>query len=135
MDQHRYREEILAPFGLLFYRAVRAMQLEKEEVHWMEDRARYHNTKANWNWRATKAFVAMRWPAQSLDLNLIENLWAIIKRRISKKHHRIKTAEEMGIAVQKEWELLTEKDYLKCVDSMRKRVRLCIKAKGGLIKY
>jgi hypothetical protein len=41
----------------------------------------------------------------------------------------------MGIAVQKEWELLIEADYLKCVDSMKKQVRLCIKAKGGPIKY
>jgi hypothetical protein len=60
IDQHRYREEILAPFGLPFYRAIRAMQLGKEEVHWMEDGARYHNTKANRNWIVTKAFVAMR---------------------------------------------------------------------------
>jgi hypothetical protein len=62
-------------------------------------------------------------------------MWSIIKRKISKKYHKIKTTEEMGIIVQKEYELLTKADYLKCVDSMKKWVRLCIKAKGGLIKY
>jgi len=62
-------------------------------------------------------------------------VWAIIKRRISKKHHKIKTAEDMAVAVQKEWEALTVKDYIKSIDSMRKRVRSCIKAKGGPIKY
>ena len=101
----------------------------------MEDGARYHDTKANKKWRAARSFDAMPWLAQSPDLNPIENLWSIIKRRISKKRHIIKTAEEMGIAVQKEWDSLTEADYLSCVDSMQERVKRCLRAKGGHIKY
>ena len=135
LDQHRYREDILAPAGLPFYREVRRMQRDKEEVHWMEDGARYHNTKANRQWRAKNAFVSMLWPAQSPDLNPIENVWAIIKRRISSKRHKIKSAEEMAIALKKEWESLTVQDYIKCIDSMWDRVRLCIKARGGPLKY
>ena len=101
----------------------------------MEDGAPYHGTKANKAWRNEVNFPAMKWPAQSPDLNPIENIWAIIKRRISRRRHKIKTAEEMGQAVQREWELLTEKDIQKCVDSMQKRVRQCIKNEGGSTKY
>jgi len=92
LNQHCYREEILALAGLLFYRKIRRMQLNKKEVHWMKDGTKYYNTKANRVWKAKNAFVAMRWPAQSSDLNLIENVWTIFKRRISKKHYNIKTA-------------------------------------------
>ena len=135
MNQHRYREEILAQHGLPFYQTMKEMRQGQEEVIWMEDGARYHSTKANKKWQAARSFDAMPWPAQSPDLNPIENLWSIIKRRISRKRYIIKTAEEMGIAVQKEWDSLTEADYLSCVDSMQERVRRCLKARGGHIKY
>jgi len=76
----------------------------------------------------------MQWLAQSPDLNPIENVWTIIKKRISWKHYRIQTAEEMGQAILKEWEALMVADYIKCIDSMEKRVRLCQLAKGGPLK-
>jgi DDE superfamily endonuclease len=135
MNQHRYHKEILAEHGLVFYETIKEMRQGQEKVLWIEDGARYHGTKANKKWKAARSFDAMPWLAQSLDLNPIENLWSIIKRRISKKWHIIKTAEEMAAAVQKEWNSLMEADYLNCVDSMQKRVKQCYKAKGGHIKY
>jgi DDE superfamily endonuclease len=125
----------LALAGLSFYREVRRMQQNKKEVHWMEDGAKYHNTKANHTWRMKNGFASILWPAQSPDLNPIENVWAIIKRRISRKRHKIKNTKDIVAAVKKEWEFLTVQDYIKCIDSMKKRVHLCIKAKGGPIKY
>jgi hypothetical protein len=47
LNQYRYRNEILQPYGLLFYEEVQDLQEGGEKVLWMEDEVSYHNTKAN----------------------------------------------------------------------------------------
>ena len=77
----------------------------------------------------------MIWPAQFPYLNPIENLWRLIKIRISDRRHQIRTVGEMKDAIKKEWERLTKEDFRKCTESMHKRCKLVIKAKGGSIRY
>ena len=43
--------------------------------------------------------------------------------------------KEMKEAIKEEWEQLTEKDFRKCIERMKKRCKLVIKAKGGSINY
>ena len=77
----------------------------------------------------------MIWPAQSPNLNPIENLWRIIKLRVSRCRHRIHSVEEMKETIKEEWERLMEEDFRKCIESMKKRCKFVIKARGGSIKY
>lgn len=72
----------------------------------------------------------MKWPAQSRDLNPIENLWRIIKIRVRDRRHQIHTTEAMKQAIRNEWDLLKEEDFRRCIESMPKRVALLIQAKG-----
>ena len=77
----------------------------------------------------------MIWLVQLPDFNPIENLWRIIKIRVSSHCHNIHSVEEMRVAISKEWEILTQEDYQKCIESMHKRCKLVILAKDGSIKY
>ena len=74
LNGHRYREETSQPHGLPFFKGVQKLEKRKQKVYWMKNGASYHNTKANQAWRARKRFPMMEWPAQSPDLNPIENL-------------------------------------------------------------
>ena len=53
------------------------------------------------------------WPAQSPDLNPIENLWHIIKIRFIGRRHQIHLVEDMRVAISEEWESLTEEGFQK----------------------
>ena len=101
----------------------------------MDDNAKWHTAKMVMKWRAKKGIPRMSWPAQSPDLNPIENLWAILKRKISARRHRIHNIEEMQKVAQEEWARLIRKEVRKCTSSMRKRIGMVRKNMGGPIKY
>ena len=79
--------------------------------------------------------TVLEWPGNSPDLNPIENLWAICKKRLSKMDCTTKT--KMISAVIQVW---FHDDELKgscqnLVNSMPTRVKGVINAKGGHILY
>lgn len=55
--------------------------------------------------------MIIEWPANSLDLNPIENIWAILKFRVAK--HFPTTREAILQAIQLEWANLTVADCAK----------------------
>jgi len=74
------------------------------------------------------------WPAQSPDLNPIENLWALIKRNIANLPVA-KNVEELEKQVKNEWWSIPQESIQELIDSMPERIEAVIKAKGGPTKY
>ena len=132
MNSDIYIDEVLRPLGLSFYEACLT---RRGLTIWMDDGASYHTSKKVIDWGRRNGLLRMDWPPQSPDLNPIENLWRIIKIRVSARRHQIHTIEAMEQAIREEWALLTEEDFRRCIESMPERIRFLIKAKGGSIKY
>lgn len=72
-------------------------------------------------------------PPQSPDLNPIEHLWEELDRRIRTRH--ISNNRDLRMALEEEWANITPDVTKHLVDSMPKRLRAVIEAKGYPTKY
>ncbi len=73
------------------------------------------------------------WPAQSPDLNPIENLWSILDQRT--KSRQANSKQELFDCLKSEWERLPVDLLTRLVDSMPERCRAVIANKGYPTKY
>ena len=98
-----------------------------------QDLAPCHTSRKMRTFFEESGLTILEWPGNSPDMNPVENLWAIIKRRLQKED--CSTMQKMISAVIKVWyhdEELAEM-CSNLVESMPKRVKMLVKAKGGHI--
>lgn len=73
------------------------------------------------------------WPSNSPDLSPIENLWAIMKRRLQGKD--TSTLAKLEAAIKEEWLNLDDTILQNLANSVPSRLKECIKRKGKPIDY
>ncbi|KAL0194626.1 hypothetical protein M9458_008198 [Cirrhinus mrigala] len=84
-------------------------------------------------WFKDHGIPVLNWPANSPDLNPIENLWGIVKRKM--RYARPNNAEELKATIRATWALITPEQYHRLIDSMPRRIAAVIQAKGAPTKY
>ena len=77
----------------------------------------------------------LNWPPQSPDMNPIENLCAIIKRRRQKKFGVPLTKNDLIEQIFAIWEDIDISLFTKLSDSITKRLNECIRLKDRPTKY
>ena len=92
-----------------------------------------HTAKSTKDWFQTKKVNVMNWPAQSPDLNPIENLWSYLDLLV--KDRKCNTPEELFEVIEKAWFDISQSYLQGLVDSMPKRIKAVIKNKGYPCKY
>ena len=73
------------------------------------------------------------WPPYSPDLNIIEVVWAIMKKRLEMK--KISTIDELRSEITNVWENLSFQTINGLVESMPKRRVACVKGGGYTITH
>ena len=79
--------------------------------------------------------TVLLWPAQSPDLNPIENLWQQLKRRLQSYQEEPVGVFELWERVKVEWKKTTQAECLRLIESMPARINAVLKAGGGHTKY
>ena len=74
-----------------------------QDIIFQQDNDSKHTSKRAKKWFAEHGFEVMVWPAQSPDLNPIEHLWFLLKRRLVEDPKSAKEIIELCKRVQVEW--------------------------------
>ncbi len=92
-----------------------------------------HTAKCTKSWFSDHGVTVLDWPANSPDLNPIENLWGIVKRKM--RDTRPNNADELKATVKESWASIPPQQCHKLITSMPRWIEAVIKAKGAPTMY
>ncbi len=92
-----------------------------------QDLAPAHTAKGTKSWFNDHGVGVLDWPANSPDLNPIENIWGIVKRKM--RDTRPNNADELKPTVKETWASIPPQQCHKLITSMPRRIEAVMKAK------
>jgi len=115
--------------------SIKYFKFREEECIFQQDNDPKHKSKLVQEWLKKQKFSVLDWPAQSPDLNPIENLWAILKRKLNQYSEPPKGIHQLWERIEETWNKIEIETCKKLIESMPNRMASVVKAKGGWINY
>lgn len=101
------------------------------------DRHTVHTSKETQQWLAQHTLQSFLFPPKSADVNLIENVWAIMCREVYPNNKTYDSKEQLACAIRAAWATFQEKrqQRVNLIGSMIPRLHEVVQAKGGLTQH
>jgi len=100
-----------------------------------QDGASVHRSVYTNNWLRDRNIETLDWPAKSPDLNIIENVWGIMARRVYKNCRQFNDVEELSNCVRDVWRGISEEYIQGLYKSIPRRLVQVLEKKGGRTSY
>ncbi|CAK9796231.1 Transposable element Tc3 transposase [Anthophora plagiata] len=112
-----------------------AERISGEEYIFQHDNAAVHTAKIVKTFFDTNNIQVLWWPARSPDLNIIENVWGELTRYVHRGAKQFNSLQELKIAIEEGWSLISKKFIKKLYKSLPKRLLEVIERKGKCTHY
>lgn len=101
----------------------------------MHDNARPHVAQSVHAYLQEAGIRTLQWPARSPDLNPIEHIWDMLKRKIRSGPNPPQNLTELRNAALAAWEAIPQVNIKNIIQSMSDRLQAVIRARGGNTRY
>ena len=86
-------------------------------------------------WKEENGIRTFLWPSQSPDLNIIENVWKVLKIQVQKRLREIKNADDLRRVVLDSWTGLGLHYIRSLYDSIPRWIMCDLRSRGQITKY
>lgn len=114
---------------------VIARHFPNKDYVFQDDNAPVHRAHVVKNYMTENNINCTDWPAQSPDLNVIENIWLKIKRELKGMSATIESRDQLFHAIRQVWENIPLEYVHSLYASIPDRIKEVIRMKGNLTKY
>ncbi len=106
-------------------------------MYFQQDNAPCHKAQiiSDWFLEHDNEFTLLKWPPQSPDLNSIEHLADVEEREIRIMDVQPTNLQQLRDAIMSIWTKVSEECFQHLVESMSRRIKEVLKAKGGPTQY
>ena len=112
-----------------------AENLAGENWIFKQDNASIHVSKYSKKWFSDQKINLVDWPTKSPDLNLIENLWGILLRKVYSNGRQFHSVPQLKAEIVKCWDEIPLETTQRLVDSMHQRIVKLLITNGKFIGY
>lgn len=136
LDSQLYLEILKDELELTINHTAEALSLRRDQLVFQHDNDPKHTAHAVREYLRERDYEVLEWPGHSPDLNPIEHMWALLKRKLNEYESPPKGVRELYERVVDIWyNNITREDCLRVIDSMPDRIEAVIKANGNWTKY
>ena len=114
-----------------------SFQLGDPSTDWwlMDDNATCHRSSLTNSYKSQAGIRTLSWPARSPDLNPIENMWSLLKRRVRRLLLPGDDLVRLQELLRQEWGSISQSTVNRLIESMPSRVHDVIQLSGNCTRY
>jgi hypothetical protein len=116
-------------------KTIKYYKMKSKDTIFQQDNDPKHSAGRVQEWLKRKKFEKLSWPAQSPDINPIEHLWAIIKRKLNEYEQPPNGMIQLWERIENIWNDIDEDICMNLIESMPRRIEAVLKAKGKWTTY